>query len=84
MVSNTTEPEVFVIIILPVSTSTASLKFSTISEFSATPVAPSVGVEEDKAGFIESPVVKSSVVFAEIPAYELPEGSSKAVASTTT
>ena len=78
--SNVESSLVFLIRILPVSTSTFSLKFRTIFAFSPTPVALSLGVEEDKVGAMLSPVTKLSAVAPEIPAYELVAASSNAVA----
>ena len=50
--------EDFLIVILPLSTSTASLKVSTILASTATPVALSDGVEEERVGmgFIREPL----------------------------
>ena len=72
---------VFLIVILPVSTSTASEKLRTILLSTATAVALSAGDELLKEGATMSAVVKDKEVVSEIPAYELPEESSKAVAS---
>ena len=81
MISKVLLSEVFLIEILPLSASTFSLKVSTIFALAAIFTELSLGVEDVKVGFEASLVVKSSVVFAEIPAYELLEGSSKSVAS---
>jgi len=54
MVSTVESSDDFLITILPLSTSTASLKVSTILASTATPVAPSVGVEEDRVGLVVS------------------------------
>ena len=67
--------------ILPVSTSTASEKLRTILLVVATAVALSAGEEELKEGLVSSAVVKLYVVLSLIPAYELLEESSKAVAA---
>ena len=48
MVSTVESSEDFLIVMLPLSTSTASLKVSTILASTATPVTPSEGVEEDR------------------------------------
>jgi hypothetical protein len=60
--------EVFLIVILPVSTSTLSLKFKTILASLATSVALSAGDDDDKVGSILSPVVKLRAVVELIPA----------------
>ena len=69
------------IIIFPLSASTASLNVKTILALTPIPVAPSVGTDDDKVGAPISAVVKLSVVASEIPAYELLELSSNAVAA---
>ena len=66
---------------MPLSASTASLKLRTILASTAIPIAPSDGVDDDKVGALTSAVVKLSVVASEIPAYELLELSSNAVAA---
>ena len=66
---------------MPLSASTASLKLRTIFASTAIPVAPSAGVDDDKVGAVTSAVVKLSVVASLIPAYELLELSSNAVAA---
>ena len=66
---------------MPVSTSTASEKLRTILLVVATAVASSAGEEELKEGLVSSAVVKLRVVVSLIPAYELLEESSKAVAA---
>ena len=66
--SNVVSSVVFLIIMLPLSASTASLKVRTILAVSETPVAPSAGVAEAKVGTVASLVVKLSVVFDTIPA----------------
>ena len=76
--------EVFLMVILPLSTSTASLKLSTILASTATAVALSAGAEEDSVGLAISAVVKLSAVVLEMPAYELLEVSSKPLASINT
>ena len=43
-------------LILPVPTTTSSLKVRMISASMSTPVAPSDGEEEDKVGFVSPPV----------------------------
>jgi len=68
-------------VILPDSASTLSLKFKTILALSETLVELSAGDDEDKVGSVLSPVVKLKAVVELIPAYELLELSSKAVAS---
>jgi hypothetical protein len=49
-------------IILPLSTSTTSLKVNTISLFSATPVASSAGDDEDSVGLVVSAATPPSVI----------------------
>ena len=68
MVSTVELSDVFLMTILPLSRSTASLKVSTILASTATPVAPSAGVEEDSVGAITSAIVKFSVVLLVMPA----------------
>ena len=68
MVSTVESSEDFLIVILPLATSTASLKVRTILASTATPVAPSAGVEEDRVGLVTSAIVKLSVVASLIPA----------------
>ena len=55
-------------VILPLSTSTDSLKFNTMLLSTATSVALSDGEEEDKFGLVLSTVVKLRAVVLEIPA----------------
>ena len=74
----------FLMVILPLSASTASSKFRMILSLTPKPVALSVGVEDERVGFTISSVVKLRAVVLEIPAYELLEESSKAVASINT
>ena len=81
MVSTVELSEVFLIVILPLSTSTASEKFRTILLSTATAVALSAGDELLNEGATTSAVVKDKDVVSDIPVYELPEESSKAVAS---
>ena len=64
----------------PLSASTFSLKFRTIVELSATPVALSAGTEELSVGTALA-VVKLNAVVELIPAYEPLSVSSNAVAS---
>ena len=54
MVSTVESSEVFLMIILPDSTSTASLKVSTILLSTATPIALSAGVDELSVGLVVS------------------------------
>ena len=68
MVSTVELSDDFLIVILPLSTSTASLKVSTILASTAIPVAPSVGIEEDRVGALTSAIVKFSVVASVMPA----------------
>ena len=58
MLSTVELSEDFLIVILPLSTSTASLKVSTILASTATPVALSDGVEEERVGmgFVRVPL----------------------------
>ena len=81
MASIVESSDVFLMVILPLSTSTASLKVRTILASTAIPVEPSTGVEEDRVGTPISAVVKLSAVVLEMPAYELLEVSSKPLAS---
>ena len=60
--------EVFLIVILPLSASTLSLKFKTIFTSTSTSVALSAGLEDDNVGFVSSDVVKLNVVVSLIPA----------------
>ena len=76
--------EVFLMVILPLCLATASLKFKTILASTATAVALSAGEDEDSVGSAISAVVKLSAVVLEMPAYELLEGSSKALAAINT
>ena len=68
MVSTVELSDDFLIVILPLSTSTASLNVNTILASTATPVAPSVGTEEDRVGALTSAMVKFSVVASVMPA----------------
>ena len=65
IVSIVLSSEVFLIVILPLSTSTASLNVSTILAFTATPVALSVGSEDDSVGAVVSfeVTIKSQLLF---------------------
>ena len=54
MVSTIESSKDFLITILPLSTSTASLKVRTILASTAIPVEPSTGVEEDRVGVVAS------------------------------
>ena len=58
MVSMVELSEVFLIVMLPLSRSTASLKVSTTLALSEIPVALSVGEEEERVGLATSAVVK--------------------------
>ena len=69
---------------MPFSASTASLNVKTILVSTAIPVALSAGVDDDRVGAPISAVVKLRVVASLIPAYELLELSSNAVAATCT
>ena len=64
MVSTVLSSEVFFIVILPLSASTFSLKFSTMFASTATSVALSAGLEDDNVGFVLSDVVSFNVVFS--------------------
>ena len=68
MLSTVELSEDFLIVILPLSTSTASLKVRTIFASTATPVALSDGVEEERVGASTSALVKLNVVAFVIPA----------------
>ena len=68
IVSTVLSSEVFLIVILPVSTSTLSLKFKIIFASLATSVALSAGDDDDKVGSVLSPVVKLKAVVELIPA----------------
>ena len=82
IVSKVLSSLVFLIVIFPLSTSTASLKVNVIFAVANTPVALSDGTEEDRVGLVLSIVVKLSLLLVlSIPAYEFPAASSKAVAS---
>ena len=81
MVANVLLSFVLLIVIFPLSASTASSNVKTILLFVATPVALSVGLEDDKVGLVLSTVVKLRAVVLDMPAYELLLPSSKAVAS---
>ena len=52
MVSTVELSDVFLMVILPLSTSTASLKVRIILTVPTTPVEPSVGDEEDRVGIV--------------------------------
>ncbi len=56
IVSIVLSSDVFLIVILPLSASTASLKFRTIFALTAIPVALSAGVEDDRVGAVVSPL----------------------------
>ena len=58
IVSTVLSSDVFLMVILPVSTSTASSKVKTMFEPTVTPVASSVGVDDDKLGAVESSTAK--------------------------
>ena len=58
IVSTVESSEDFLMVMLPLATSTASLKVRTILASTATPVAPSAGVEEDKTGLVRPPSEK--------------------------
>ena len=60
--------EVSLMVMLPDSASTASLKLSTMLALTATPVALSAGTELERVGLVTSAVVKFKVVFWLIPA----------------
>ena len=60
--------EVFLMVMLPLSRSTASLKFKTILASTATAVALSAGFDEDSVGSAISAVVKLSAVVLVMPA----------------
>ena len=81
MLSTVELSDVFLIVILPVSTSTASEKFRMILLSTVIPVAPKAGDELLKVGTPTSAEVNERLVVSLIPAYELPEESSKAVAA---
>ena len=68
IVSRVASSDVFLMMILPVSTSTASEKLRIILLSTATAVALSEGEELSNAGAIISAVVKESVVVSVIPA----------------
>ena len=63
--------EVFLIVILPVSASTASSNVKTILASTATSVALSDGEEDDNEGLLLSTVLKFKVVLLEIPSNPL-------------
>ena len=71
IVSTVESSEDFLMVMLPLSTSTASLKVSTILASTATPVAPSAGVEEDRVGLNTSEGLKNADVgvspYPEVP-----------------
>ena len=81
MVSMVESSDDFLIVILPLSTSTASEKLRMILLPTAMDVALSAGVELLKDGAITSAVVKERLVVLEMPAKELLAESSNAVAS---
>ena len=66
IVSRTESSDDFLMVILPVSTSTALEKVSTMLAFTATSESPSEGDDDDSVGAIDS-VVKSSVAESLIP-----------------
>ena len=68
IVSTVLSSLVFLIVIFPLSTSTASLKFKTIFVSTATSVSRWAGEDEDKLGLVESRVVKLNAVVEDIPA----------------
>ena len=68
MVSIVELSDVFLIVILPLSTSTASEKLRTILPPTATAVALSAGVELLRVGAVVSVVVKEREVVSEMPA----------------
>ena len=82
IVSRVLSSLVFLIVIFPLSTSTASLKVKVIFAAADTPVALSTGTDEERVGFVLSIDVKLSILLVlSIPAYEFPAASSNAVAS---
>ena len=81
IVSTVESSENFLIVIFPVSTSTASEKLRTISLVVAISFESSAGLELLRVGAVSSAVVKLSVVFSLIPAKEFPAASSKTSAS---
>ena len=80
IVSTTASPDVFLIVIFPLSVSTFSLKLRTIVASSATLGALSAGTDEVNVGIVLA-VVKLKAVVELIPAYEPLLLLSKAVAS---
>ena len=68
MTSTVALPDVFLMVMLPLSRSTTSLKVSTMLEPSATPVALSAGDEEASVGATESADVKLRIVLVLNPA----------------
>ena len=80
MISRVLLSLVFLIVIFPLSTSTASLKVRKILAFLPTPVALSAGADEERLGFVLSTVVKLYVVLLLIPPKEFPDASSNALA----
>ena len=69
MLSTVESSAVLLIVILPLSTFTNSLKVRTILASTATPVAPSAGDDEAKVGaLLSATVVKLSAVLSEMPA----------------
>ena len=68
IVSTVASSDVFLMMILPVSTSTASEKLRIILLSTATAVELSVGEELSKVGAIISAVVKDSAVVSVMPA----------------
>ena len=58
----------FLIVIFPLSASTASLKVSIIFAPTAISVPLSAGLEEERLGLVSSPVVKLKAVVLDIPA----------------
>ena len=69
IVSNVLSSLVFLIVIFPLSTSTASLKVKVIFAVADTVVSLSVGIDEERVGFVLSIDVKLSLLLVlSIPA----------------
>ena len=68
IVSTVLLSEAFLIVMLPLSVSTVSLKVRTMFASTATLVALSAGVDELRVGAVVSTVVKLNAVVLEIPA----------------
>ena len=68
IVSTVLLSDVFLIVILPLSASTASLNVKTIFASIRIFEALSAGFDEERVGFVSSPVVKLKAVVLEIPA----------------